>query len=41
VEYYFEQTQNFLVEAYNMKDENQPQNIKAQEFIGSLEFQLH
>lgn len=41
VEYFFEETQTFLIEAYDMDDDKQPENIKAQEFIGSFEFQLH
>jgi len=41
VDYLFEETQTFLVEAYDMDDADQPDNYKAQEYIGSVEFQLH
>lgn len=41
LDYYFEETQTFLVEGYDMDDSNQPENLGAQEFIGSVEFQLH
>jgi hypothetical protein len=36
VDYLFEENQLFLVEAYDMDDENQPNNLKAQEYIGSV-----
>ena len=41
VDYKFEEQQTFLIEAYDMDDNNQPENLKAQEYIGKLEFQLH
>ena len=41
VDYLFEETQTFLIEAYDMDDPDQANNLKAQEYIGSCEFQLH
>ena len=41
VDYMFEENQTFLIEAYDMDDDKQPNNLKAQEYIGSVEFQLH
>ena len=41
VDYYFEETQTFLVEAYNMNDAGSADDLKKQEFIGAVEFQLH
>ena len=41
VDYYFEETQTFLIEVYNMNDGTQPENLQAQEYIGNLEYQLH
>jgi hypothetical protein len=41
VDYHFEEQQTFLLEAYDLDDEKQPENLSAQELIGTLEFQLH
>ena len=41
VDYMFEENQQFLVEAYDIDDESQPNNLQAQEYIGSVEFQMH
>jgi len=41
LDYYFEEQQFFLIEAYDMDDGNAPENLGAQEFIGTVEFQLH
>lgn len=38
VDYMFEENQSFLVESYDMDDESQANNLKAQEYIGSVEF---
>ena len=38
VDYHFEETQNFMIEAYDMDDASQASNLKAQEYIGYLEF---
>ena len=41
VDYHFEDTQNFLIEAWDMDDASQASNLNKQEYIGSFEFQLH
>jgi hypothetical protein len=38
VDYLFEETQTFMIEIYDMDDPSQASNLKAQEYIGSLEF---
>jgi hypothetical protein len=38
VDYLFEDTQVFLLEAWDMDDATQAHNLKAQEYIGCLEF---
>ena len=38
VDFFFEETQTFLIEAYDMDDNTQPENLGAQEYIGNLEF---
>lgn len=41
VDYLFEESQTFLIECYDMDDPDQAKNLKVQEYIGSVEFQLH
>ena len=41
VDYYFEEQQTFVIEAYDMDDDTKAENLSAQEYIGNLEFQLH
>ena len=41
IDYYFEETQHFLVEAYDMDDDSQADNFAKQDFMGKLEFTLH
>jgi hypothetical protein len=36
VDFLFEECQNFLIEAYNMEDSERQNDLKAQEFIGSV-----
>lgn len=35
VDYYFEENQNFLIEAYDMDDNTDPRNLSKQELIGT------
>jgi uncharacterized alpha/beta hydrolase family protein len=41
LDYYFEETQTFLVEGYDMDDASKADDLSKQEYIGSVEFQLH
>jgi Ca2+-dependent lipid-binding protein len=40
VDYYFEETQRFLLEVYDMDDENAPNDLSKHDFMGSTEFVL-
>jgi hypothetical protein len=40
VDYLFEESQKFYLEVYDMDDENSPNDLKKQDYIGSLEFVL-
>ena len=40
-EYHFEQQEKFKVEVYDVDDDTQINNLKAHDFIGRLEFELH
>lgn len=41
VEFYFETTQHFQIDIYDMDDNTQPNNLKLQEYIGKVEFTMH
>ena len=41
IDYYFEEVQTFLVEAYDKDVSNEKINLKDQDFIGKFEFKLH
>lgn len=41
VDYLFEESQVFLLQAWDMDDRSQENNLRAQEYIGEIEFQLH
>lgn len=41
VDYFFEENQKFIVEAYDCDDENQKMNLKLHDFVGAIEFTLH
>jgi len=38
VDYFFEETQSFLVEGYDMDDASKANDLSQQEYIGSVEF---
>jgi hypothetical protein len=40
-EYHFEQQEKFKVEVYDVDDDTQINNLKAHDFIGRIEFELH
>lgn len=40
VDYYFEEVQNFRVEAYDIDDEDKPDDLTKHDFIGAIEFTL-
>ena len=40
VDYYFEETQDFRIEAYDMDDESKPNDMSAHDYIGCLDFKL-
>lgn len=40
-EYHFEQQEKFKVEVYDVDDDKQINNLKAHDFIGRIEFELH
>jgi hypothetical protein len=40
VDFKFEENQEMLVEAYDMDDDKNPNNLSKQDFIGSANFQL-
>ena len=41
VDYFFEEQQMFLAEAYDMDEESKENDLSKQELIGSVEFSLH
>lgn len=40
VDYFFEETQDFRIEAYDMDDESKPNDLSAHDYIGCLDFKL-
>lgn len=40
VDYFFEETQDFRIEAYDMDDESKPNDMSAHDYIGCLDFKL-
>ena len=41
MDYFFEEQQSFLLQAFDMEDKDQSHNLSAQQYIGQVEFHLH